>query len=56
MNDDECTYGFDETPILGGNTIDFTRLTQQANRIVLPFKYSWMVNIDNENIEYEYQC
>lgn len=38
----QCTYSFDETPILGGNSIDFTRLTHQANRIVLPFKFSWM--------------
>ena len=44
MNNDECTYGFDETPILGGNNLDFTRLPQSANLIVLPFKFSWMVN------------
>lgn len=42
FNNDECTYGFDETPILGGNNLDFTRLPQSANLIVLPFKFSWM--------------
>jgi hypothetical protein len=43
-NNEECTYSFDETPILGGNNIDFIRLPQYANLIVLPFKFSWMVN------------
>jgi hypothetical protein len=47
MNNQECTYGFDETPILGGNNLDFTRLPQSANLIVLPFKFSWMVNKRN---------
>ncbi|CAF0870541.1 unnamed protein product [Adineta ricciae] len=42
VNNEECTYSFDETPILGGNNIDFLRLPQQANLIVLPFKFSWM--------------
>lgn len=42
INHQECTYSFDETPILGGNSIDFTRSAAQANRIVLPFKFSWM--------------
>lgn len=42
FNNEECTYGFDETPILGGNNLDFTRLPQSANLIVLPFKFSWM--------------
>jgi hypothetical protein len=44
FNNQECTYGFDETPILGGNNLDFTRLPQSVNLIVLPFKFSWMVN------------
>ncbi|CAF3903583.1 unnamed protein product [Adineta steineri] len=42
VNNQECTYSFDETPILGGNNIDFNRLPQYANLIVLPFKFSWM--------------
>ena len=42
----QCTYSFDETPILGGNNIDFNRLPQTANLIVLPFKFSWMVNLE----------
>jgi hypothetical protein len=44
LNTEECTYSFDETPILGGNSIDFTSFPQPANLIVLPFKFSWMVN------------
>jgi hypothetical protein len=48
-NNDECTYSFDETPILGGNNIDFNRLPQYANLIVLPFKFSWMVRFPKKN-------
>ncbi|CAF3722031.1 unnamed protein product [Rotaria socialis] len=54
FNNDECTYSFDETPILGGNNIDFARLPYRVNLIVLPFKFSWMgdfvlqINIFND--------
>jgi delta-like protein len=41
-NNAQCTYSYDETPILGGNNIDFTRLPSRANVIILPFKFSWM--------------
>ncbi|CAF0735271.1 unnamed protein product [Didymodactylos carnosus] len=43
LSPDSCTFGFHETPVLGGNNLYFTETsTGQPNIFQLPFNFSWM--------------
>ncbi|CAF0830256.1 unnamed protein product [Didymodactylos carnosus] len=43
LSPDSCTFGFHETPVLGGNNLDFTQTpTGRPNIFQLPFNFSWM--------------